>query len=159
MVDALANIDGLRLLAPPPRTLTFPDRLATLLEAEFPEVERRVRLAGASGVAYQLTAAARHGERRVYIQAASGGTLQARRSAVEHAYTAFSDINGAVSTDRKLVVLDDAQPVWSPQQVTLLMRVAYVGTWRSRDRWIDFVRGEVPEESRLLAVGEQPPLH
>jgi Domain of unknown function DUF1828 len=30
MVEALANIDGLRLLAPPPRTLPFQDRLVGL---------------------------------------------------------------------------------------------------------------------------------
>lgn len=158
MVDALANIDGLRLLAPPSQPLTFPDQLVNLLRAEFSKVQRRVMLAGASGVEHELTAAAWHGERRVYIQAALGGTVKARRSSVDRAYTTFSDINGAVSTDQKLVVLDDTQVVWAPQQVTLLLKVAYVSTWRSRDRWVDFVRGEVPEDSRLLTVGEQPPL-
>jgi len=78
MVDALANIDGLRLLVPPSRPLPFPDRLVTLLEAEFPDVERRVKLTGQSGLSYQLTAAAGLGERQVYIQAASGGSVQAQ---------------------------------------------------------------------------------
>jgi hypothetical protein len=155
MVEALANLDGLRLLAPPPRALPFPDQIVTVLEAEFPEVERRAKLAGESGVSYQLTAAASYGERRVYVQAAADGTAQAQRSAVEHAYTAFSDINGMISPDRKLVVLDDQRQEWASQQVRLLTRVAYVGTWTARDRWIDFVRGDVPEESRVLIAGEQ----
>ena len=159
MVDALANLDGLRLLAPPPRALPFPDQLVTVLEAEFPEVERRAKLTGESGVSYQLTAAASHGERRVYIQAAAGGTAQAQRSAVEHAYTAFSDINGVISPDRKLVVLDDQRQEWASQQVRLLAKVAYVGTWAARDRWIDFVKGEVPDDSRVLQAGEQQMLH
>jgi hypothetical protein len=38
MADALANLDGLRLLAPAPRRLAFPERLTTYLEAEFPLV-------------------------------------------------------------------------------------------------------------------------
>lgn len=155
MIDALANLDGLRLLAPPPRALPFPDQIVTVLEAEFPEVERRVKLTGESGVSYQLTAAASYGERRVYVQAAAGGTAQAQRSAVEHAYTAFSDVNGAISLDRKLVVVDDQRQQWPSQQIRLLTRVAYVGTWTARDRWVDFVKGRIPEESRVLQAGEQ----
>jgi hypothetical protein len=155
MVDALANLDGLRLLAPPPRALPFHDQIVTVLEADFPQVERRVRLTGESGLSYQLTAAASYGKRQVYIQAAAGRTAQAQRSAVEHAYTAFSDINGIVSADRKLVVLDDQRQEWSSRQVKLLANVAYVGTWTARDRWIDFVKGDVPKHSHMLLAGEQ----
>lgn len=39
MVDALANLDGLRLLAPPPRALPFHDQVVSMLEADFPQVE------------------------------------------------------------------------------------------------------------------------
>lgn len=39
MADAVANLDGLRLLAPVPRRPAFPERLTTYLEAEFPFVE------------------------------------------------------------------------------------------------------------------------
>jgi hypothetical protein len=155
MVEALANIDGLRLLAPPPRVLPFPDRLLGLLEAEFADVKRRVKRIGASGTPYQLTAAAGHEERLVYIQAASGGTAHAQRSAVEHAFTAFSDINGEIRHDRKLVVLDDEKSSWIPQQVNLLTTVAYVGTWTDRQRWLDFIRGDVPHDSRLLAATDE----
>lgn len=150
MVEALANIDGLRLLAPPPRALPFPDRLVGLLEAEFPDVKRRVKRNGVSGMPHQLTAAAGREERLVYVQAASGGSARAQRSAVEHAYTTFSDINGEVTSDRKLVVLDNEKLKWIPRQISLLTRVAFVGTWTDRQRWIDFIRGDVPNDSRLL---------
>ena len=102
-----------------------------------------------------LTAAAGHEERLVYVQAASGGTAQAQRNAVEHAYTAFSDINGEVTSDRKLVVLDDEKLSWIPHQVKLLTRVAFVGTWTDRQRWINFIRGDVPNDSRLLTATDQ----
>jgi len=159
MVEALANLDGLRLLAPQPRALPFPDQLVAVLDAEFPEVEPRARLVGESGISYKLTATASHGDRRVYVQAAAGGTARAQRSAVEHAYTAFSDINGVISPDGKLVVLDDQRQEWASQQVRLLAKVAYVGTWTARDRWIEFVKGEVPKGSRILLAGEQQTLN
>lgn len=159
MVEALANLDGLRLLAPPPRALPFPDQLVTILEAEFPEVEPRARLTGESGVSYKLTAAASHGERQVYIQAAAGGTARAQRSAVEHAYTMFSDIDGMIPPESKLVVLDDQRQEWASQQVTLLTKVAYVGTWTARERWIEFVRGQALDRSRVLLTEEQQMLN
>lgn len=155
MVEALANIDGLRLLAPPPRALPFPDRLTGLLEAEFPDVRRRVKRRGASGIPYYLTAMAGHEKRQVYVQAASGGTARAQRTAVEHAYTAFSDINGEVPSDHRLVVLDNEKLTWIPEQVKLLTRVAFVGTWTDRQRWINFIRGGSPNDSRLLAESDQ----
>lgn len=51
MADAVANLDGLRLLAPTPRRPAFPERLTTYLEAEFPvcgsasQADRRQRRA------------------------------------------------------------------------------------------------------------------
>ncbi|MCA1601195.1 MAG: DUF1828 domain-containing protein [Acidobacteria bacterium] len=155
MVEALANIDGLRLLAPPPRALPFPDRIVGLLEAEFPDVKRRVKRKGASGIPYHLTAVAGHEKRKVYVQAASGSTAQSQRTAAEHAYTAFSDINGQLTSDHKLIVLDDEKLTWIPQQVKLLTRVAFVGTWTDRQRWINFIRGDVPNDSRLLIETDQ----
>ncbi len=157
MADAVANLDGLRLLAPVPRRPAFPERLTTYLEAEFPFVEPRAKLTGASGSPYQVTAAAGSSDKRpVYVQTASGQNTAAQRSAVERCFTMFSDVNGHLSTERKLVVLDDeATPEWRPQVIKLLSGVAYVGTWTARDQWTEFVWGNIPE-SRLMLPSEQP---
>ena len=157
MADALANIDGLRLLAPVPRRPPFPERVTTYLEAEFPIVEPRAELSGTSGSPYRTTAAAGTDERKVYIQTAAGQNAAAQRSAVEHCYTMFSDVNGHIPTDQKLVVLDDQAPTWRPEAIKLLTAVAYVGTWTARQEWTDFVWGTIPE-SRLLTAAEQPAL-
>ncbi len=151
MADAVANLDGLRLLAPAPRRLAFPERLTTYLEAEFPFVEPRAKLTGASGWAYRVTAAAgSSAERPVYVQTAAGQNTAAQKSAVEHCFTMFSDVNGHLPTERKLVVLDDeTTPQWRPEIINLLSGVAYVGTWTARDQWIEFVWGNVPA-SRLM---------
>lgn len=62
----------------------------------------------------------------------------------------FSDVNGHLPTERKLVVLDDeATPQWRLEIMNLLSTVAYVGTWNARDQWTELVWGTVPE-SRLL---------
>lgn len=157
MADAVANLDGLRLLAPPPRRLAFPERLTTYLEAEFPVVEPRAKLTGVSGSPYRVTAAAGSEERQVYIQTASGQNTAAQRSAMEHCFTMFSDVDGHLPIDRKLVVLGDEPPEWRPEMINLLSGVAYVGTWSARDRWTEFVWGAIPE-SRLLLPVEQPTL-
>jgi hypothetical protein len=141
MADAVANLDGLRLLAPVPRRPAFPERLTTYLEAEFPFVEPRAKLTGASGSSYQVTAAAGSSEKRpVYVQTASGQNTAARRSAVERCFTMFSD---------------EATLRWRPEMITLLAGVAYVGTWTARDQWTQFVWGNLPQ-SRLMLPSEQP---
>lgn len=158
MADAVANLDGLRLLAPVPRRPAFPERLTTYLEAEFPFVEPRAKLTGASGSPYQVTAAAGSSEKRlVYVQTAAGQNTAAQRSAVERCFTMFSDVNRLLPTERKLVVLDDeATPQWRPEMINLLAGVAYVGTWIARDQWTEFVWGNVPQ-SRLMLPSVQPP--
>lgn len=158
MADAVANLDGLRLLAPAPRRPAFPERVTTYLEAEFPLVTPRAELAGMSGTPYRVTAAAGNDERQVYIQTAAGQNAAAQRTAVEHCYTMFSDVNGHLAGDRKLVVLDDAAPEWRPEAINLLSTVAFVSTWGARDLWTEFVWGTIPE-SRLLLPVEQPALN
>ena len=157
MADAVANLDGLRLLAPAPRRPAFPERLTTYLQAEFPFVEPRAELTGASGWPYRVTAAVGSSEQRpVYLQTASGQNNAAQKSAVEHCFTMFSDVTGNLPTERKLVVLDDeATPEWRPEMINLLSGVAYVGTWTARDQWTEFVWGNVPQ-SRLMLPSEQP---
>ena len=97
------------------------------LEAEFPVVEPRAELAGMSGTPYRVTAAAGNDERQVYIQTAAGRNAAAQRTAVEHCYTMFSDVNGHLPSDRTLVVLDDEAPEWRPEAINLLSTVAFVG--------------------------------
>lgn len=159
MADAVANLDGLRLLAPAPRRLAFPERLTTYLEAEFPFVEPRPKLTGVSGSSYRVTAAAgSSAEAPVYVQTASGQNTAAQKSAVEHCFTLFADIDGHLPAARKLVVLDDEKaPPWRPEMFRLLASVAYVGTWAARDRWTEFVWGTVPE-TRLMLPSEQSAL-
>jgi hypothetical protein len=131
--------------------------VTTYLEAEFPVVEPRAELAGMSGTPYRVTAAAGNDERQVYIQTAAGQNAAAQRTAVEHCYTVFSDVNGHLPSDRTLVVLDDEVPEWRPEVINLLSTVAIVGTWGARDLWTGFVWGTIPE-SRLLLPVEQPAL-
>ncbi|MGQ0776288.1 MAG: DUF1828 domain-containing protein [Pseudonocardiales bacterium] len=156
MADAVANLDGLRLLAPAPRRLAFPERLTTYLEAEFPFVEPRAKLTGVSGWPYRVTAAAGSNEELpVYVQTASGHNIAAQKSAVEHCFTMFSDVNGHLPTERKLVVLDDeVTQQWRPEMINLLSGVAYVGTWTARDQWTEFVWGTVPESRLMLPPGQ-----
>lgn len=158
MADAVVNLDGLRLLAPVPRRPAFPERVTTYLEAEFPLVTPRAELTGISGSPYRVTAAAGNDERQVYIQTAAGRNAAAQRTAVEHCYTMFSDVNGRLPSNRKLVVLDDEAPEWRPEAISLLSTVAFVGTWGARDLWTEFVRGTIPQSRLLLSVG-QPAIH
>lgn len=155
MADAVANLDGLRLLAPAPRRLAFPERLTTYLEAEFPFVEPRAKLRGLSSSVYQVTAVGNSEEQPIYVQTASGRNTAVQKSAAEHCFTTFSDVNGQLPAERKLVVLDDeASPMWRPELIKLLSRVAYVGTWIARDQWTEFVRGKAPK-SRLMLPPER----
>jgi hypothetical protein len=63
MANAVANIDGLRLLAPPPQSPKFAERLVTFFQAEFEHVEEGPQLYGRSGVLYRTTAAVGDPER------------------------------------------------------------------------------------------------
>ena len=122
-------------------------------------MEPRAKLTGRQWLALPVTAAAGSSEERpVYVQTASGRNNAAQKSAVEHCFTMFSDVNGQLPTERKLVVLDDeTTPEWRPEMINLLSGVAYVGTWTARDQWTEFVWGNVPE-SRLMLPSEQPTL-
>ncbi|MGH3695884.1 MAG: DUF1828 domain-containing protein [Pseudonocardiaceae bacterium] len=155
MADAVANLDGLRLLAPIPRP-AFPERLTTYLRAKVSFVKPRAKLTGASGWRYQVTAAAGRSEKQlVYIQTADGRHAAAQRSAVERCFTMFSDTNQELPTEQKLVVLDDeAAPEWPTEMIDLLAGVAYVSTWTAREQWTEFVWGNVPE-SRLMLPSRQ----
>jgi len=155
MLDTLAGVDGLRALAPIPRDMPFSDKLVTLLRAEFPKVQQRPDLRGESGTEYRLTAAAGNEERLVFVQAVAGNSAPARKTAVEHAYTAFSDVDGSLARDRKLVIVNDQSNVeWSTTQLRLLSSVAYVGTWNYRERFTSFIRGSVPKD-RLMTDQDQ----
>jgi hypothetical protein len=161
MADAVANLDGLRLLAPVPRRPAFPEQLTTYREAEFPFVEPRAKLTGASGSPYQVTAAVGSSEKRpVYVQTASGQNTAAQRSAAERCFTMFSDVRSTsflgedLPTERKLVALDDEATLqWRPEMIYLPAGVAYVSTWTARDQWTEFVWGNVPD-SRLMLPSE-----
>lgn len=113
-------------LTPVSRRPAFPERLTTYLEAEFPFVEPRAKLTGASGWPYRVTAAVGSSEEQpVYVQTASGQNNAAQKSAVEHCFTMFSDVNGHLPTEQKLVVLDDeTTPEWRPEMINLLSGVA-----------------------------------
>lgn len=150
MAEAMINLDGLRLLAPAPSQSKFADRLVTFLQAEFEFVSERPELLGRSGIKHRVTAVTGTPDLPVYIQALAGGTQQSRNRAVEHGFTVFSDVNGALRLEQKIVVLSDETTDWNPARFNLLATVAYVGSWRSRDRLISFIESKTPLKSQLL---------
>jgi len=156
MTEAMINLDGLRLLAPAPKQPPFAERLVTFLQAEFESVEERPELRGRSGSSYRLTAAVGREDRPVYVQALAGNTQPARIRAVEHGFTVFSDVNGSLAPQQKLIVLDGTVEQWTPGRLALLEQVAYVGSWNARDRLVGFIGADAPPGSRLLLDdGEQ----
>jgi hypothetical protein len=160
MVEALVNLDGIRLLAPTPRRLPFAEELVTFLQAEFEHVEEHVELRGRSGSAYRVTAAAGRPDQPVFVQALAGNTPQARQRAAEHGFVVFSDVDGTLLPRQKLIVLGGSVGQWNAGRLGLLSQVAYVGSWRGRDRLIDFIGGQVaPAERLLLDSSEQTELN
>lgn len=163
MADALANVDGLRLLAPRPRRLSFPERLTSYLSAEFPVIESHPTLVGRSRNVWRLTAAAGSDpDRLVYIQTAAGQSTASRQSSMEHCYTMFSDVNGHLPVEQKLIVLDDSDDSpgpWKREMVNILSSVAYVGSWTARERWTQFVRTGDAGDHLLLDVAPTLPEH
>jgi Domain of unknown function DUF1828 len=156
MANAVANIDGLRLLVASPRSPRFADRLVTFLQAEFEYVTEGPQLYGRSGVLYRPTAAVGGPNRQTFVQAVAGDSVQIRQRAVEHVFTMFSDVNGALPQERKLVILNEGE--WRPEQTRLLSTVAYIGSWSYRDQIVGFVRDPVPRDSHFLVpVQEQAP--
>jgi Domain of unknown function DUF1828 len=156
MANAVANIDGIRLLTPPPRSPRFADRLVTFFQAEFEYVVENPQLHGRSGGSYRATAAVGDPARATFVQAVTGQNLQGRQRAIEHAFTMFSDVNGTLPQERKLVILNEGD--WRPEQTRLLSTVAYVGSWTYREPLIQFVRNPTSRRSRTLIPiqGEVP---
>jgi hypothetical protein len=157
MANALPNIDAIRLIAPPSPKPGFNEQLVTFLEAEFESVEEQPQLAGRSGIVYRPTASARGDDDPVFIQAVSGGRSQTRQRAVEHAFTMFSDVNGSLPTEQKLVVLAGGT-AWKSQHVELLSEVAYVASWDSRETLVAHIRTpgqEVPGTNKRLLLASQ----
>lgn len=155
MANAIANIDGLRLLAPPPRSPRFADRLVTFLQAEFEYVAEGPQLRGRSGVSYRATAAVGDPEKETFVQAVAGESVQIRQRAVEHVFTMFSDVNGTLPQERKLVILSEGE--WKPEQTRLLSTVAYVGSWSHREQIVRFVRDPTRQPRILMPVQDQVP--
>ncbi len=148
MANAVANIDGIRLLAPPPRNPLFAERLGTVFQAEFEYVEQGPQLEGRSGGTYHVTAAVGKPDRPTYVQAVAGEGARTRQRAIEHAFTIFSDVNGSLPASRKLVVLSDTE--WRAEQTNLLSTVAYVGSWQYRDQFLSFITSAHHPKSHLL---------
>jgi hypothetical protein len=64
----------------------------------------------------------------------------------------FSDVNGSLPGERKLIVLGEAK--WRQEQMQLLSTVAYVGSWKSREQLVDFIgHHEETDFPRLLVPG------
>lgn len=157
MANAMTNLDGLRLLAPPPRAPRFTEKVVTFLQAEFEFVQEQPVLRGRSGASFKLTAAAAAGPRArpTYLQAVAGSSIQARQRAVEHSFTMFSDVNGALDPRQKVTILSDQVQEWRAEHVKLLSTVGYVASWGSRDRVVDFIQGQSTIEGRLLFSEEE----
>lgn len=151
MANAVANIDGIRLLVPPPQSPGFVDRLVTFLQAEFEYVTESPQLQGRSEVLYRATAAigaVDDPDTTTFVQAVAGQSIQARRRSVEHAFTMFSDVNGALTQERKLVILGEGD--WRPEQINLLSSVSYVGSWSYRERIVRFILDPKQRRSHIL---------
>jgi hypothetical protein len=148
MASAVANIDGLRLLAVPPRSPRFSESLVTFLQAEFEFVTEGPQLTGRSSTPYRATAAVGNPDRQTFVQAVSGNNNQTRQRAIEHAFTMFSDVNGSLSAERKLVVLNEGE--WRAEQTRLLATVAYVGSWSYREHLVQFIHNPDQARSRTL---------
>jgi Domain of unknown function DUF1828 len=148
MASAVENIDGIRLLAPPAHVPPFAERLVVFFQSQFAQVEEGPQLRGRSGGYYRVTAAIGEPTASTFVQAVAGTSKQTRQRAVEHAYTMFSDVDGALPIGRKLVVLSENN--WRSEQTALLSSVAYVGSWSYRERLLDFIGGVEGPHSRLL---------
>jgi hypothetical protein len=148
MANAVANVDGIRLLAPPPHRQLFAERLVIFFQAEFEHVEEGPQLHGRSGGLYHPTAAVGEPASSTFVQAVAGTSAQTRQRAIERAFTMFSDVDGALPLARKLVVLSDND--WKSEQTRLLSTVSYVGSWSHRDQLVDFIGSDSHPLSHLL---------
>jgi Domain of unknown function DUF1828 len=148
MANAVANIDGIRLLVAPPRSPRFADRLVTFFQAEFEYVVEGPQLRGRSEALYRATAAVGDPGQETFVQAVAGKSIQIRQRAIEHAFTMFSDVNGALPQERKLAVLSEGE--WKPEQTRLLATVAYIGSWSSRNQIVHFIRNPKGTPSHIL---------
>jgi hypothetical protein len=148
MANAVANLDGIRLLVASPRSPMFADTLVTLFKAEFEYVQENPQIRGRSGGLYRATARVGDPQSPTLVQAVAGESTQTRQRALEHAFTMFSDVNGQLPTERKLAVLSDAD--WRAEQINLLSSVAYVGAWPYRDEFLGFLTSEERRRSHIL---------
>lgn len=155
LIGALRAVDGLSILRPEPTSVRFDRRVITFLQSQFENVEEHPRRTGLSGSRYKLTASVTRRGSGVLIQSAAGGHSQTGRRSVEHAFRVFSDINGSVPKDQKLVLLS-ADASWPQEDLVLLSGIAYVGGWNDRDRVIAFLRGEVVPDKPLLLPFQSP---
>jgi hypothetical protein len=155
MANALANLDGLRLLVPPAKAPRFDEQLVSFLQSEFEFVDTHPRVTGTSGAVLRPTAAVGNRVQPVYLQAVSGGNLQTRQRAVEHCLAIFYDINGQITPEHKLAVLGGDSKSWRTEHVWLLSTVAYVGSWHSRDKLVEFVESPLQRKQRILLDREE----
>lgn len=153
MANAVANIDGIRLLAPSPRSPRFADRLVTFFQGEFEHVVEGPQLRGRSNSIYRATAAVGDPGQETFVQAVAGKSLQIRQRAIEHAFTMFSDINGHLPAERKLVVLSESE--WRSEHTRLLANVAYVGSWTFREQLVNFIRQPSERKIRILMPSQE----
>jgi hypothetical protein len=153
MANAVVNLDGIRLLVPPPRSPRFADRLVTFFQGEFEYVVEALQVRGRSNAVYRVTAAVGDPSQEALVQAVAGKSLQIRQRSVEHAFTMFSDINGTLPTERKLVVLSEGE--WRSEQTKLLSNVAYVGSWAYREQLVNFIREPYRRKSHILMPSQE----
>lgn len=141
--SAMREVDALQSLRPKPKPIPFERKLLSHLHALHGEVEEHPRLRGTSGTRYRLTAAVGT-EDPILLQAIAGGNSLSGSRAVNHAFRAFYDINGAVDPAHKVAVLSEDGTAWRQGDIALLRQVAVVAGWWDRealDQYLSEPRG------------------
>lgn len=147
--DVMLQVDALRVLRREPRGARFATRLVEWLEHTALPVRRNPMLLGRSTRSYRLTAAV--GELDVvYVQAVTATSQGLETRSVEHAYTAFADIDGAIPPHQKLAVLGETNEAFEGADLALLETVCHVAAWWDLRRLESYVAHPVPSAPRRL---------
>jgi hypothetical protein len=154
MGSAVVAMDALEVLRSEQGPRSFPVELVDFLKGTVPIVQEGPHIVSPTGKTYRLTAGAQHALDApvTYVQALSAG---GRKSAPQSNYAlrVFVDLAEVLPPTQRLVVLQGPAESYPVQDLRLLERYAFVGSWSSRlrmARWLNTPPEERAEDERLL---------
>ncbi len=160
MADGLVALNGMAVAVVPAtvRRESLADEVEGFLKSQYTSdrVQRSPNVRLLNGLTIKPALRVITASRPVLVQP---GAATSPTQSYDHAHTLFSlAARGGLPMDQRLVVLGGGVESWNAIRIRLLAEVAFVGFWRHRELFFDFLEGTIPDDAVMAPPGFDVPM-